>query len=421
MLKNLRKITILLVLTLMIAALTVTAAAMGFSAGNNLPENQRGNGHTFFDLIVYPGQQQDLYVTITNTIEEEIAVSVEAITASTDLNGNINYNDNSGTMDETLKFAFADIAQPIAERVVIPPGERADVGLRLTVPNEHFDGAILGGLRVLREPTETEIEESGSIINQFAYVTTVRLVLSEGAEEILPADFILKDLSAELVHHRASIVAQIRNPVAKVIREALIEAQIIPVGGDQPIFSMVLPDISMAPNSIFPFTFIDEAGFGIEAGDYLARIELTYKGQTWNWEETFTIDETEAAVINQAAVNQYEPPQSGLFSGIPLWATIAAIVAVAAIILTIIIIAIKTSAKNKKQNAELTALLKQMQQPIYPQPQPQQIYMQPEPIYPQPQPQQIYMQPETIYQQPQQPIGFQQPQPTQAKHPQQKD
>jgi len=238
---------------LMVSILLITATAeMDFSVTPELPDNQRPNGSSFFDLIVAPGMQQELTIIVSNTRDDEIVVLVELITASTSRNGQINYT-SRGMLDSSLKFSFEDMVTIPQTHFTIPAGDEITIPVSLTVPSESFDGAILGSIRVLREATDDEREEAGAIVNQYAHITAVRLVMTDDAEEIIQPDFALGSITTELVNYRASIIAYIRNIEPILIKSATATARIFPLGSDQPIFEHTMESLDFAPNSVFPF------------------------------------------------------------------------------------------------------------------------------------------------------------------------
>jgi len=342
-------LTAFIVLSLTFVMHITKATSLGFAVSPVLPDNQRNNGSTFLDLLVTPGQEQDISIIISNSTNEDISVLVETVTASTNRNGDINYTPMGAIMDVTLKNALEDIAKVPESHYNIPANANLEVPIRFTIPKEPFDGIVLGSIRVLREPTEEERAAAGSIVNQMAFVNAVRLVQDENAEDI-PADFELGHITAELINFRAGIVANIRNTQPKLVRGARSTAKIFPQGSDEAIFERVMDDLDFAPNSIFPFSLIDEAGYGIEAGDYSAIISVTYQNETWNFEQDFSIEPWAAATVNEGALNQ-ETQQRPMVSieestyDIPQWAIIGMVIGVL-ILIGIIVLIIKAFRKK---------------------------------------------------------------------------
>jgi len=337
MLKTYKGLTITIVLTLMVAVLMIPVAAMDFLVMPELPENQRQSSSTFFDLLVTPGQKQDLVIEIQNISENDIVVLVETITASTSRNGQINYT-SRGKLDETLRFSFEDLVTLPQDYFEIPALSSIKVALALETPNEWFDGAILGSIRILREATQQERDEGGMIVNEFARAIAVRLVTREDAEEI-PVDLAVGEITVELINYRASIVVPVRNLQPRIIKDARAVAQIFPTGSNQPIFEYTLDNLEFAPNSILPLSFVDEAGYGIDSGDYTAVIDIEHDGEAWSFNQGFHITAQEAVTVNENAINQHgavRPQQQGL----TLWMWIAIIcgVVLLVVILTLMIV-----------------------------------------------------------------------------------
>ena len=357
MLKLIRKLAIPTALILMVAVLCISVfAASGFSVSLVLPNNQRPTGSSFFDILVHPGQEQDLIIRIINSSETDADMRVDVITASTSLRGEINYSDRGGLMDETLQFSLEDLMQWPLEPVNVPAGETVEVPIKLSVPMEPFDGILLGAINIVREVTQEERDAAGAIVNQFGFITAVRLVQSENAENI-PADFALGDIEAKITHHRAAIVAQIRNVQPKFIRGASVSMEIFAQGSRVPIFIDEIESLEMAPNSIFSYSFVDREGRGIQAGDYTAIITLTYEDRTWSWEQDFTITPETAAEVNEAAINVVEN-EARWWEDIPLWVIIimAVLIIFIIVILLIIIMMTKAAKANRRASEQLLTL-----------------------------------------------------------------
>ena len=316
MAKYLRYITVILVIVLMSAALNISAAATDFHVKPILPDNQRQNGSTFFDLLVTPGQQQELFIEISNLSENDIIVMVEILTASTGRNGLINYT-SKGEMDESLKFLFEDIASLQQNQYEVPAGVSMEVAINLRVPNEVFEGAILGSIRVLREVLQEELDDEGGNTNRFASVTAVRLVQSDNAEDIQP-EFLLGEIKAVSIYYKASIIVPIRNTQPRIVQGASAAARIYPKGSNDLILEQKFDKIDFAPNSIFPLSFIDEAGYELSVGDYTAIVDVTFGNQTWNFKQDFVFTEQATIEVVENAPN-YGGERSNQEQGFTTW------------------------------------------------------------------------------------------------------
>ena len=348
-----KKLTMIVIIAMTAAMLCTQALAMDFTVMPELPDNQRNNGNSYFDLKVSPGQQQVIEITISNRSESEILVLVEVITASTNGSGGINYTSKGDILDESLKYSFEDIATIPESHYAVPAEGSIQVPISLNIPEDPFDGTILGSIRVLREATEEERAAAGAIVNQYAYVTAVRLVQDEIAADAIVPDFALGEVTAQLVNYRAAITANVRNPLPIVIKEASASAKVFPKGEKEAIFEQSMAVVDFAPNSIFPFSLVDEAGYGIAAGDYTALITIEYKGESWLFERDFTIAQQEAAAVNQGALNQTGaqrpmPTNPTSFSmEMPTWLLVGIALGAALLIslIVLIIVLLKSRAK----------------------------------------------------------------------------
>ena len=334
-------------------ALPVQAkASMGFSVEPHFPSNQISD-LGYFDLRLTPGQEQEVTLTVTNPTSTEIAVVVEAFTVSTARSGSIDYS-SERTNDETLQHSISDLITIPQPHVIIPADSARDVTLHLTAPNESFDGILLGSLRILREPTEQELEEAGAIVNRFAHAMAI--VLSTDDREV-QADFALGDIASQITNARASIVVDVRNPQPKLVKEVAAQARIVELESNKEIFSDTL-DVDFAPNSIFPLTFVDRAGYGISAGSYRAYVTLEYAGQTWELEQEFEISPAQASTVNSAALNQGQQAAPGMAAGGGMGATTLIIIGAGAMLIVAAVLMIVM--KRRKSNE----MVQQMQERI---------------------------------------------------------
>ena len=333
----------LLILILLICLHVLSASAMDFSVMPVTPENQRNEAGGFFDLIVTPGQEQTIFIEVINESSNEIMVLAETITASTGRAGNINYT-SRGILDETLAHSFEEMATLPEELFEIAANGRIRIPITLKIPEEGFDGAILGSIRVLREATNTEREAAGAIVNQFAHVTVVRLVTDENAEDILP-DFIIGEINIQEADGSVSFSANIRNIMPKIVRGVEVNASIYQSGGTEAIHSLTMESVSFAPNSVLQILFPETDESALDTNALIAKISLSYGDEKWYSEQTIplgveaeppgieVIIQTASAQTNAQADRTAAPPE--ISRSMPIWTIISSIVIGAAIIIVV--------------------------------------------------------------------------------------
>ena len=353
-----------------VLAITFTAMANigGFTVTPVMPENQNPQTQGFFDLNVTAGQQQEISVIVGNTGNEEISVEVSLFTANTNRNGIVDYT-MPGQSDITLAHSFSDIASLPAghEHIVIPAGQNVSVPIIIDIPEEGFEGIMLGSLHVLLGITEEERAAAGMIVNRFANVIVV--MLRENDTPVAP-DFLLGDVGAGIVNYRAAIVAEVRNPQPRLTTGVRLDARIYPSGGDAPIFETSNLSVDFAPNTVFQLSMIDDAGFGLQPGSYMASIHLEHEGLTWDFEREFEIVPAQATDINRTAVNiqQQMPMVGGVVGGggsmmtWMTWMIIAAGVLLVTAVVAFVVFRSRTPARAKLSEPAMADFQLRMEQ-----------------------------------------------------------
>jgi len=269
---------------------------VNYSVRAILPNNQVSN-NSYFDLLVEPGQEQELEVEIYNNAQEEITVRPSIHNASTNRNGLVVYEDQEEP-DPSLAVPLTDILTLAEEEVTVPAGDSVTISAELEMPEEEFDGIILGGIRFEKDLAEEEAEEGVNIQNNYSYVVGVQL--TENNKEVHP-ELHLKNISPELVNHRTAIVANIQNSTPTLVENLTINAQVFKEGEQEPLREVKQEQINMAPNSNMDFTITWE-NQSIEPGNYVLKMKADDTSETWEWEEAFTIEEESADNLNENAV-----------------------------------------------------------------------------------------------------------------------
>ena len=136
---------------------TTQEDAVGFSVQAVLPDNQTNADVTYFDLLVSPGDEQVLEVKIFNHENQTLKVNVTPTTASTNRNALIVYEPQE-TYDDSLAYPISELITVEDNQITVPANDMVTVELKLTVPEEPFDGIMLGGLHFEKEPTEEDTD-----------------------------------------------------------------------------------------------------------------------------------------------------------------------------------------------------------------------------------------------------------------------
>src|SRR5574337_20899 len=136
---------VLLCLSFFIGTGQVSASQANFSVNTIIPENQIDKSKTYFNLKMGPDQRQFITTTLKNGTEKAVTVEVSINSAKTNVNGLIEYGNNTIKKDASLAYPL-DTLMTGPTSVVIPAHESKDAIFQITMPSQLFDGIILGGL-----------------------------------------------------------------------------------------------------------------------------------------------------------------------------------------------------------------------------------------------------------------------------------
>lgn len=268
---------------------------VGFSVQALIPKNQIDFKKTYFDLRMVPGDQQMIEVMVFNNELDEIRVKATVRNATTNQNGLVIYDAISET-DDSLKHPLTDTLRMVEEEIVIPSGESKKIKALITMPEEEYNGIILGGIHIEKISDEQNDAEKVQIQNKYVYVIGVQL--SENDHLIDP---VLNFISVEpkLINHRTAIQATIQNPQSILMSNLKAVGKVYKKKGNG-LFKEGEKEVNMAPNSRFEF-IIDWGNEPFQPGDYLLKMKMADDENEWKWEEPFTIDK-DAELLNRNAV-----------------------------------------------------------------------------------------------------------------------
>ncbi|WP_273708782.1 DUF916 domain-containing protein [Leuconostoc mesenteroides] len=152
----------------------VSASEMNFSVNTVIPTNQIDKEKTYFNLKMAPKQEQDVTVTLKNNTKKDITVEIGINTAKTSSNGVIAYSESNIKKDNSLKYDLSKLVKG-PDSVVVPASSSKDVTFHISMPDNSFDGILLGGLTFQQKSSEvTQSKSSGtSITNEYQYAVAM--------------------------------------------------------------------------------------------------------------------------------------------------------------------------------------------------------------------------------------------------------
>lgn len=281
---------------------------VGYTIKAQIPENQVDKSKTYFDLMMKPGQEQDLVVEVFNYSGETGTFKAELVYATTNYNGNIEYTEtNIKKADKSMKYPFPKLAKLKEDEDTLSEGtitlankKSGKLNIHLKMPENEIDGVIMGGIRVTKVKSDEEIlkeEEEGGIKinNEYSYVIGARLRMNN--RDVLPnLNFI--NVRPALLESRTAILVNLQNDKPVRIEKLKLDGKILK--GNKVVREFFNENFDIAPNVNFdvPFKWENER---IEQGDYTLKLKATDGNETWTWTEKFKIG-AEVEKINDKAV-----------------------------------------------------------------------------------------------------------------------
>lgn len=339
-------LAIIIVLASILPIIPVSAADMGtgFKVNPNIPDNQTAN-KGYFDLRMKPGATQEISVDITNTSDVPIEVTIEAYPGITNSSGTIEYTEIT-EHDESMKYPFNEIAVVSEPVITIPAQTTFTSTTTIKMPDEEYDGMILGGLVFTKVPEDEEGGGSISLTNVYSYV--IGVVLTEN-DNIVEADIDYVDVYPELAYSQSVIMHKIRNPYPAIADNLSLDIKIYPKGDESPRWTHTRDYFRLAPNTTMEYIqFLEIDDPDIQPGIYTSKVVITQSdtGKTWEFEKEFEVAKNKADDINKESITKEFAPQQQK-QGIPTWAIILTIGIGILIVLLIIMLIIMIKNKNK--------------------------------------------------------------------------
>ncbi|GAB6516634.1 DUF916 and DUF3324 domain-containing protein [Bacillus thuringiensis] len=291
--------SLLLITCFMVNAFSVYAAEMKFAVTAVIPENQIDKNQTYFDLKMQPGQKQTIQVQMKNDTNKEVVVESFANTAITNSNGITDYSTVEPKTDSTLKYPFSKIAK-MPKETKVPANSIVTVDINLEMPNESFDGVILGGLYFKEKEDENakKKDEGVQIENKYAYA--IGVVLKETDAEVKP-DMKLNEVKPTQINGRNVVTTNLQNVKPAMLKNLSVDAKVYKEKGTDILFEAKKENLRMAPNSNFDYA-ISWENKAFDPGTYRVEVKATDGDQKWEWTKKFTIEGKTADKLNDTAV-----------------------------------------------------------------------------------------------------------------------
>lgn len=293
----------ILILSILLTAVPVSASAGNYGLKPLYGTNQIDkNGQ--IDVYGNPGSTVNISIGIVNKDSKPHKYTATINTAYTTDGGNYAF-DNNMAKDSTLDIKLRNYVSPKQQTVTAAPSQVTNVTFQLTIPEEKFNGYIMGGITV--KPAKGEKEYTG--------VTSDGTLLKNRFKQGIPVKVRQNKLNTMQPKFRAISVVPYANKTLKQRGvQARIQNYVKGFNGDINATATVtkrpndhkfkkiakINDMSPAPNSNFNYP-IDWGSTALQAGNYHLHVKMTSNDKTKSWivDKDFSISDADAAKYNK--------------------------------------------------------------------------------------------------------------------------
>lgn len=333
MLKKLLKLFVALgmVITFGLTGLqSASANQLTFSVEPTLPDNQVNDKDGFFNLLMQPGQVQDLHLKYSNNSGKTITITTKVASATTNINGVVEYGANKIKADKTLKYNMADLVE-FPKEVEVKSGESKDVVVRVKMPDADYPGIIAGGLTFSDQAADAanqkNTSKSTAVKNIYGFQLGLLMRQSNELNNVFPTKMVeseglkLHKVQAAQVNYRNVINANLQNPLPVYVNQMAISAKVYSASNNKLLYESKNNSMQMAPNSNFDYPISLGDGKKLAAGKYRLKMtvyaykdgEANYKTKEfdkkettyqyrWKFDKQFTVTDKTAGDLNKKDV-----------------------------------------------------------------------------------------------------------------------
>ncbi|ALS02382.1 hypothetical protein ATZ33_13595 [Enterococcus silesiacus] len=280
--------------------------SIDFTVKPQITGSQIGDNNSYFNLRTSSEKKEELPIKITNYANKTSEYIVSVNSATTNMNGIVDYSQPSVKSIES-KQQFSDLVEKREQTISIASGEEKVIYIALTAPKNSFDGVILGGITIAKKQDDKD-DSKKMIKNEFQYAIAVQL--SENDQDITPN---LQGGPVQLtqINKRNAVQMLVKNPQPKVMKQVEGTFTITKKGQKTAIVQEKRNGMSFAPNSEFSlFTMLNDK---FKSGEYTYTIKLVNAEGTWTFSEDFSIDQKEANTLNKKSVDEAPEHSSWLY------------------------------------------------------------------------------------------------------------
>lgn len=293
-------------LILGISTFAIDDSPIGFSISPNFPSTQIDNDLGYYYLQTRPSEEQEINLKVSNQKNKTIEVDMFVEDAGTGANGSLSYGipgQEDFMSDQSLKNAISEIVVPQTGSITLSPYEEKIVSFKISPPKENYEGIKLGQL-VMMERKDSE-EKNGVSED---YRMAISIMLSESGDDFENGDkLVLNDVKATMFLGKRMVVANIQNPLPKIIGDLTMKATIKEKSTDKIIKQREMENFKFAPNSNVNFE-MDWGLSNLPSGEFTFNLVAENSSERIELQKEFKISSAQAKKINEESSFKIKTP-----------------------------------------------------------------------------------------------------------------
>ena len=288
-----------------------TQAAQGasFTVEPVLTKNQVGMDNSYYNLLLKPGQKQQLAVKVTNLTNKPKRIRVEPTNAGTTDSVQVTYAQDT-PRDSSAKYRLTDLVGK-GLTLKLPANATQMVNFTVATPNKGFRGVILGAIHAEDLANYQSGGKGVKIVNKFAM--NIGVMLQTSMARVNP-DLKMHQVGAHLKSNQAAVTARLQNDQPRLVGKMKMVAKVTRQGSRDVLLKQAGTNLAVAPNSHFDYTLYSQKA--LRPGNYTMTITASSQQSHWHFKRNFTITRQQATKINKQAHLKTEIPWMWIIVGV---------------------------------------------------------------------------------------------------------
>lgn len=276
---------------------------IGFDVSPVFPNSQIDRERGYYYLQTEPGREQTFSLLVSSTSDKEKKLEIWVENAISSSTGVIAYSKDLSLVHDSLVNPITEIVQVKEKEVILKPGEEQVIHLKLTPPNEHYEGVKIGRV-VIREKTE---EKKIGIKQEYEYgigIITSELGVTYKDGKVISLDRVQPNINLG----NKVIEAHMFNPEPKTIENLTVKSYVTKKDDEKKIKERNIDGFTFAPNS----KLIYQLPWGLtdfKQGEYTFHFEAENEFDEFNLKEDFIIRGNKAKEMNHASAFSVQTPK----------------------------------------------------------------------------------------------------------------